>query len=93
MEFLGTKGQLQFNKNFEVNSSDRMVFRISTENEVSRIEYEANKRLFSKAPEMLEMLNDTVIHLRAILAMYPKMNHVNQRILKIQQLIKEATEL
>ena len=83
MECLGTKGKWQFNKNFEVDSSDRMDFRISTENEVSRIEYEANKLLFSKAPEMLEILNFILME-----------NYTHSEIMpKIEQLIKEATEI
>jgi len=49
-----TIGEWQFNKNFEVDSSDRMVFRVSTENEVSRIEYEANKKLFENSREVFQ---------------------------------------
>jgi hypothetical protein len=91
MEFKGTKGK------WEVTVSNEYCgdYSIRTENgSATSFEDEANALLISKAPEMLEMLNNQLeflIYCRDNMKVSRPV--FNQKILRIKQLIKEATEI
>lgn len=104
-EFKGTKNwKLKVDFEVKENKYGAKYLSIDEENAIDvidvysdgRLEYserinelKANALLISKSLEMLEMLIKTAEHLKEL----PKSGHINQRILKIEQLIKQATEL
>ncbi len=97
MEFKGTKGKWEINSRASrnVRCNNLTIANCSQgqdgENET---EEKANALLISKAPEMLEMLKlqlDFLIYCRDNMKVSRPV--FNQKILKIEQLIKEATEL
>lgn len=101
MKFKGTSGEW-IQKGLHIfNEKNRIICQcclmsFNYDNIGRRIEDEESKYnslLISKSPKMLEMLIDTMNHLVSIKQMHPEMNHINQRILKLEKLIKEATEI
>jgi hypothetical protein len=60
LEFKGTKGEWRFNQGVEVDSSCRAVYRLSTAEDPTREEYNANKKLFYASRDLLEALQSFV---------------------------------
>jgi hypothetical protein len=94
MEFKGTKGKWSFvagNPNqltvVKIGNAHEFELEINGKNRIK--EEIANALLISKAPEMLEMLNEAVNVLRDGM----RTNSKKELADKIEQLIKEATEL
>ena len=102
MQFKGTKGKWRLESNnsglikrVHVNDYGFAEVYFNT-NSQSEEEYEANALLISKAPELLEKLNELTqivngyIQEQANNNCFP--NDIIQKVLKAEQLIKEATD-
>ncbi len=86
MEFKGTKGKWNtFNDRVEQRGqfTDNVICRFEPR---MSMESKANALLISKAPEVLEMLNE-------LISANPMHNGWHEKILKANKLIKEATEI
>jgi protein-disulfide isomerase len=84
-EFKGTKGKWNYSKEY-LTIVDQDRYGIAQENGIrNSSEWEANALLISKAPEMLEMLNEILLETDP--------HGQSKQYNKIEQLIKEATEL
>jgi hypothetical protein len=92
MEFKGTKGKWEFNnENFieiQIKKPLKSICAINTNVE----EYEANALLISKAPEMLEMLEKLYQQVDFSFESFGSDTGLKMQE-KIEQLIKEATEI
>jgi hypothetical protein len=97
MEFKGTRGTWVLIKN-DICSQEKIIstalgFIVEGKYTINE-ETKANALLISKAPEMLEMLNNQLeflIYCRDNMKVSRPV--FNQKILRIKQLIKEATEI
>lgn len=104
MEFKGTKGKLELKYvsgicigigtvgNFSQMTANSIIDHIKTDKQYKKekIEIESNMLLYSKAPEMLEMLDEFVTMFEGVL----NENTPSQTLhTKAKKLIKEATEL
>jgi hypothetical protein len=58
-KFKGTQGEWKFNQGMEVDSSSRAIYRLSLEEDPTRKEYNANKKLFDASRELLEALQES----------------------------------
>ena len=91
MEFKGTKGKWRVGaSNRGVVNDDKVILRCAFgENSLGlfkKNEAEANALLTSKAPEMLEMLNE-------LISANPMHDGWHEKILKANKIIQEATEI
>ncbi len=94
MEFKGTKGKWLKLENsigfvYALNDKkERNIFSlfINNDSKVSDEEIQANALLISKAPEILEMLNE-------LISANPMHDGWHEKILKANKLIQEATEI
>ena len=92
MEFKGTKGKWYVSKAYKT-INDEKGFGIAQENGVRNSkEWDANALLISKAPEMLEMLEECRTQL-ILCTLIDKSGQCSEMVDKLEQLIKEANEL
>lgn len=106
MEFKGTKNKW----NYEIRKSNFFIYTVNidkidtiaqiyfvkNENDKFDNETEYNAMLISKAPEMLQLLKDTYLHIDALSRKMEDPTYsqgMKGRAEQIKQLIKEATEL
>ena len=99
MEFKGTKGKRRYSNEYECITTSRIGIVEGSKTichikqnpsfDFSGNEAKANALLISKAPQMLEMLKDAAQNLRNGNTSNAKLEMAE----KIEQLIKEATEL
>lgn len=96
MEFKGTQGKWKCFKNADYwvvsDMTGASVVIQSKSSCSSPFHAEANALLISKAPEMFETLEKTVVVLK-MLSLIDKSKICENQINKIEKLIKEATEL
>ncbi len=97
MEFKGTKGKWEINPKASrnVRFKNLTIANCSSgQNGENEIEEKANALLISKAPEMLEMLNQLIIQIETFTkGNIGEIEYFEPEIKKAKQLIKEATEL
>ena len=95
MEFKGTKGKWNLLSNvswceIQTESPIKSICAINKNIE----EYEANALLISKAPEMLEMLNQLIIQIETFTkGNIGDMEYFESEIKQAKKLIKEATQI
>lgn len=106
MEFKGTKGKWHY----EIRKSNFFVYTLNKDkiDTIAQIYYvinesnsfdkqnEYNAKLMSKAPEMLQILKDTYLHIDALSRKMKDPTYsqgMKSRAEQIKELIKEATEL
>ena len=65
-EFKGTKSEWKIDRHPEVDSSGRMVFRVSAEHSIDKDEIKANAKLIAAATDLLEALQDCLNTLKII---------------------------
>ena len=101
-EFKGTKGNLERKYassicigigtigNFSQITANSILPETDEDYEKEKTEIEANMLLYSKAPELLEMLKTYLSDLNNVI---PKSDAQRSRIYDVEQLIKEATTI